>query len=380
MYRAYTAKYTHPMHEFMRKRLSMMVVRKMTTVPKRMPTPSSMPSTFTGVGSSSNRPTRNHGMPRPSRISKTLEPTALAMAMSASPSRATIMDASASGTEVPTASTTIPMTGGSTSRMQPICDAKSTMNQQMAPIHKMDRKNANRKNFCHFSWLQSGTEMVKSANQGSENTHNSLSSGPSSAGHSKRPFSSSSSPSPSFASSPLLPSPPVPAASPLAPSGASPVPAANGSTGVTVGSSAGAALASESSAAPPVAAATSSSSAGWSSGIAMPLSLSCEARLFSCTQRLEPRRMCLGCTSPACGLVAGVVILTLPSSFSRVLALISPPSGDVAFSAASASRPCWISASVSGSTLAVAPMWYSEPSAGGLHLSKMRELKYMKVT
>ena len=48
-------------------------------------------------------PRKNQGKPKPRRISKTLEPTALAIAMSASPALATIIDPNASGTEVPMA-------------------------------------------------------------------------------------------------------------------------------------------------------------------------------------------------------------------------------------------------------------------------------------
>lgn len=54
---------------------------------------------------------RNQGRPRPKRMSNTLLPTALAMAMSASPWRATIIEPMASGMLVPTARTTTPMIG-----------------------------------------------------------------------------------------------------------------------------------------------------------------------------------------------------------------------------------------------------------------------------
>ena len=55
----------------------------------------------------------SHGKPSPTRMSKMLEPTALAMAIEPRPWRATMTDANRSGTDVPAASNvSATITGG----------------------------------------------------------------------------------------------------------------------------------------------------------------------------------------------------------------------------------------------------------------------------
>ena len=122
--------------------------KKTAKVPNRIATLSSMPHFLTGNVSSQMssfpsliKPRNIHGKPKPSKISNTFDPTALAMAMSASPARATIMEPKASGTEVPMASNVMPMTIGSMPKMQPIHVAAWTMAVQRPPIHAMDMMN-----------------------------------------------------------------------------------------------------------------------------------------------------------------------------------------------------------------------------------------------
>jgi len=61
-----------------------------------------------------------HGKPKPIKISKTLEPSALATAMPPSPSFATATELIASGMEMPAATTRSPMTRGEKVRISPV--------------------------------------------------------------------------------------------------------------------------------------------------------------------------------------------------------------------------------------------------------------------
>ena len=60
------------------------------------------------------------------------------MAISASPFAATAIEPIASGTEVPTASTQMPITVALTFMMQPMREAHTTMNKHTMPIQTMD--------------------------------------------------------------------------------------------------------------------------------------------------------------------------------------------------------------------------------------------------
>ena len=77
------------------------------------------------------------GRPIPRKILKTLLPTALAQAMSPSPSFATTIELRASGIDVPAARTTRPMLKEPTPRWQPIFAARETMAHEVMPIQMM---------------------------------------------------------------------------------------------------------------------------------------------------------------------------------------------------------------------------------------------------
>mmetsp|Transcript_43932 Transcript_43932/g.93500 ORF Transcript_43932/g.93500 Transcript_43932/m.93500 type:complete len:261 (-) Transcript_43932:818-1600(-) len=102
----------------------------------------------------------SHGQPRPSRMLKTFEPSTLHTAMLPCPLRATRMEESASGTEVPAARMVRPMRNSGIWRMQPARAAKSTMRKERRPIHMMDMVKVMKYHVSHFSLRQSG--MVNS--------------------------------------------------------------------------------------------------------------------------------------------------------------------------------------------------------------------------
>merc|ERR1711933_587061 len=81
----------------------------------------------------------NQGSPKPSKISNTLEPSALQTAMSPSPCWATAMDPKASGMEVPAARGTKPMTRVGIFMMVPIRLAASTMTYVQAPMYRIEK-------------------------------------------------------------------------------------------------------------------------------------------------------------------------------------------------------------------------------------------------
>jgi len=70
--------------------------------------------------------------------------------MSAKPSFATEMDESASGIDVPAASTVVPMTMAGIFSKQPILAHHSTMKCEMIPIQPMDAKKDPKYHFSHF--------------------------------------------------------------------------------------------------------------------------------------------------------------------------------------------------------------------------------------
>mmetsp|Transcript_6326 Transcript_6326/g.14599 ORF Transcript_6326/g.14599 Transcript_6326/m.14599 type:complete len:205 (-) Transcript_6326:794-1408(-) len=105
------------------------------------------------------------GRPRPRRMLNTLEPSTLQTAMFPCPLRATRIDESASGTDVPAASTVRPIRNSGTSRMQPARAAKSTMRKERTPIHMMLIVKVPKYHLAHASLRQSG--MVNSIEKAS---------------------------------------------------------------------------------------------------------------------------------------------------------------------------------------------------------------------
>lgn len=85
-----------------------------------------------------------HGRPRPNQMSKMFDPTALAIAMSPSPARATAMDDSASGMDVPAARSVMPVIASGILQAQPKVEDQSTINQEIMPIHNTDDINVSR--------------------------------------------------------------------------------------------------------------------------------------------------------------------------------------------------------------------------------------------
>merc|ERR1719421_1653708 len=96
------------------------------------------------LGSPSMRVARNHGKPRPMQISNTLEPMALETAMSPSPSFATAMEPSASGTDVPIARKVMPMMKDEMPHAQPIFSMSTTMKYDRIVIHTSEMVNVTR--------------------------------------------------------------------------------------------------------------------------------------------------------------------------------------------------------------------------------------------
>ena len=91
-------------------------------------------------------------------MSKILEPTALATAMSPCPARATETEASASGTEVPAASTRVPITASGIPSAHPIFAAASTIPYEMPLIHTTELANDTR-----YQPLLSGRGAVRAS-------------------------------------------------------------------------------------------------------------------------------------------------------------------------------------------------------------------------
>mmetsp|Transcript_585 Transcript_585/g.1699 ORF Transcript_585/g.1699 Transcript_585/m.1699 type:complete len:342 (-) Transcript_585:32-1057(-) len=104
----------------------------------------------------------------PRQMSKTLLPMALLTAMLPMPSRATTMEPSASGTDVPAASTVRPMTTGSRPMAQPMRVAWSTSSHDSAPISRMLIENVTMYHlpFSNRSSPQSGMVCEKNHCQG----------------------------------------------------------------------------------------------------------------------------------------------------------------------------------------------------------------------
>mmetsp|Transcript_26984 Transcript_26984/g.79744 ORF Transcript_26984/g.79744 Transcript_26984/m.79744 type:complete len:258 (-) Transcript_26984:336-1109(-) len=98
----------------------------------------------------------HHGRPRPRRMLKMLEPSALQTAMSPFPSLATMIDESASGTEVPTERTSRPTISSGISRMQEARVAVSTMTKERRPIHTIDMVKVTKYHDLNLSSRQSG--------------------------------------------------------------------------------------------------------------------------------------------------------------------------------------------------------------------------------
>mmetsp|Transcript_2126 Transcript_2126/g.6530 ORF Transcript_2126/g.6530 Transcript_2126/m.6530 type:complete len:259 (-) Transcript_2126:813-1589(-) len=98
----------------------------------------------------------HHGRPRPSRILKMLEPSALQTAMSPFPSLATMIDESASGTDVPTERTSRPTISSGISRMHEARVAVSTIMNERRPIHTIDMVKVTKYHDLNFSSRQSG--------------------------------------------------------------------------------------------------------------------------------------------------------------------------------------------------------------------------------
>merc|ERR1719198_1783316 len=116
---------------------------------------------------------------------------ALAMAMSPSPALATMMEAMASGTDVPTASTTTPMMKASMPQRHPMAVARFAMAAQQTPSQTMHMIKVPQYHFLKRSVLQSGIVTTKAALNGTERMKKNWSIGES--GHSHRDSSSSSS-------------------------------------------------------------------------------------------------------------------------------------------------------------------------------------------
>mmetsp|Transcript_43931 Transcript_43931/g.93496 ORF Transcript_43931/g.93496 Transcript_43931/m.93496 type:complete len:220 (-) Transcript_43931:994-1653(-) len=110
----------------------------------------------------------SHGQPRPSRMLKTFEPSTLHTAMLPCPLRATRMEESASGTEVPAARMVRPMRNSGIWRMQPARAAKSTMRKERRPIHMMDMVKVPKYQASHASSRQSGMEIFMAKASGHE--------------------------------------------------------------------------------------------------------------------------------------------------------------------------------------------------------------------
>lgn len=82
----------------------------------------------------------SQGMPRPKRISKTLEPIALVIAMSPRPWRETMMEDKLSGTEVPIASTVRATMDSGIWRISAMPMADSTKTQLRMAMAKIEEK------------------------------------------------------------------------------------------------------------------------------------------------------------------------------------------------------------------------------------------------
>mmetsp|Transcript_5204 Transcript_5204/g.20988 ORF Transcript_5204/g.20988 Transcript_5204/m.20988 type:complete len:205 (+) Transcript_5204:427-1041(+) len=104
-------------------------------------------------------------------MSKTLEPTALATAMSARPSLATAIELSASGMDVPAAKTVVPITTLGIFKMHPMRTHHSTIQCVMNPIHAMDMANESTYHFSHLGSPHGGIVSWNAAYQGSDNAH-----------------------------------------------------------------------------------------------------------------------------------------------------------------------------------------------------------------
>ena len=100
-----------------------------------------------------------------------MDPTAFATAMSARPSLATAMDESASGMDVPAASTVVPMTTAGIFSMHPMRTHHSTIQCVMNPIHAIDMAKETMYHFSHFSSPHGGMVSWNAAYQGRESAH-----------------------------------------------------------------------------------------------------------------------------------------------------------------------------------------------------------------
>mmetsp|Transcript_128971 Transcript_128971/g.373160 ORF Transcript_128971/g.373160 Transcript_128971/m.373160 type:complete len:249 (+) Transcript_128971:242-988(+) len=106
---------------------------------------------------------KNHGNPRPNKMSNVFEPTALATAMSPMPSLATAIEPMASGTEVPAAKMIKPITtSGIPNKQWPIRPPASTAKYVNNPIHMQHKPNMEYKREGLFGMVASMSIMMGS--------------------------------------------------------------------------------------------------------------------------------------------------------------------------------------------------------------------------
>mmetsp|Transcript_2331 Transcript_2331/g.6872 ORF Transcript_2331/g.6872 Transcript_2331/m.6872 type:complete len:231 (+) Transcript_2331:486-1178(+) len=115
-----------------------------------------------------------HGKPRPTKMLKTLLPMTLLTAMSPCPSRATEMEASASGTLVPAAMMTCPMTACGRFMTQPARRQSSSIANESPMIQMTDMKKVTTYHFRQRSLRQSGTVTRKRHAYGRLTNHTTL--------------------------------------------------------------------------------------------------------------------------------------------------------------------------------------------------------------
>mmetsp|Transcript_43041 Transcript_43041/g.139662 ORF Transcript_43041/g.139662 Transcript_43041/m.139662 type:complete len:224 (+) Transcript_43041:665-1336(+) len=111
-----------------------------------------------------------HEKPRQTKMLKMFEPSTFAMAMSPSPLRATMMEESESGTEVPEESTMVPITMPGMLRMQPTRVVKMSTHVMSTQIQATDMPKFHMNQYLHLSRSPSGIDSLKTKVSGHAKT------------------------------------------------------------------------------------------------------------------------------------------------------------------------------------------------------------------